>query len=41
MKKIYIAPQVEEMPLEPQSVIMTSIPNPLGPAPRRRGDVIE
>lgn len=41
MKKIYIAPQVEEMPLEPQSVIMTSIPDPFAPAPRRRGDVIE
>lgn len=42
MKKIYIAPLVEEMPLKLTGVIMTSIPDPFAPAPpRRRGDVIE
>lgn len=43
MKKIYIAPQVEELPMEPMGGIMkTSNGLPGGmPAPRRRGDVIE
>lgn len=42
MKKVYIIPQVEEMTVEPLSGIMhTSGSTPIGPAPRRRGDVIE
>ena len=39
MKKIYIAPQVEEIQLEPTGIIMTSIPDPFAPAPSR-GDII-
>lgn len=40
MKKNYIAPQVEEMPLELTGIIMTSIPDPFAPAPGR-GDIID
>ena len=43
MKKVYIVPQVEELPMEPMSGIMhTSGGTPIGPAPRRRtGETIE
>lgn len=40
MNKNYIAPQVEEMPMEPQGILMTSF-DPTDPAPARfSGDII-
>lgn len=40
MKKIYIAPQVEEMPMGPKGILMTSF-DPTDPAPARlTGDII-
>ncbi len=43
MKKIYIVPQVEEMPMKAMGGIMkTSGETPVGPAPARNpGDFIE
>lgn len=43
MKKSYIVPQVEELPMEPMGGIMKTSTDPPGgvPAPRRRGDIID